>query len=267
VGPLSASADARNVLFSCVLCLATDFDTQLMNRKYQTSRRIISSAARISASLIPAALLLFSLNACSRPTQMVSTWHEQSGSAHPYTRILVVGVSESSGQRRRFENTMKAVLEQAGNTAWASHRLMPSDEPLKRDSVEKIVESTGAEAVAVTRLANHEVTGKEVELKTGAGTKPAQRKATDFFQYDYNVQYDHNVDQQAFRDDNDVYEKAGYVVMESTVTLSTDIYETSQGNLVYTVETTTYEKESEYEIVNEATRAIARRLKTDGLIR
>jgi hypothetical protein len=63
------------------------------------------------------------------------------------------------------------------------------------------------------------------------------------------------------------FRQARTVAFRKTVTLLTDIYETSQGNLVYTVETTTYEKESEYEIVNEATRAIARRLKTNGLIR
>jgi hypothetical protein len=51
------------------------------------------------------------------------------------------------------------------------------------------------------------------------------------------------------------------------VTLSTDIYETGQGDLIYSVETTTYEKESEFEIVDEATRAIGGRLKTDGLVR
>jgi hypothetical protein len=218
------------------------------------------------AALLPAAFLLLSLAACSRPTQVSSTWHEHRASGRPYTKILVVGVSESSGQRRRFENAMKAVLERSGNTAWTSHRNMPTDAPLERDSVAKIVESTGADSVIVTRLVNHEVTGEEVELKTGARAKSGQKKTTDFFQYDYNVQTDYNVGQQDFRD-KDTYERAGYLVVKSTVTLSTDIYETGQGNLIYSVETTTYEKESEFEIIDEATRAIGGRLKTDGLVR
>jgi hypothetical protein len=239
-----------------------------MNDGDQISHRAPHSAGSTAAFIIPLAVVAFSLAACSQPTQVASIWHEPSGPARPYTRILVVGVSESSGQRRRFENAMKASLEQAGNTVWASHRLMPSDEPLKQDSVAKIVESTGAEAVAVTRLANHQVTGEEVELKTGARAKTDQRKATNFFQYDYNVQYDHNLDQETFgRESDSSYEKAGYLVMKNTVTLLTDFYETSAGSLIYSVETTTYEKESEHEIISEATRAISRRLKTDGLVR
>jgi hypothetical protein len=236
-----------------------------MNGYDHTSNRIISSTTRVSASLIATALLIFNLGACSQPTRVSTTWHEQSAPSRPYAKILVVGVSESSGQRRRFENAMKTALERAGNTAWASHRMMPSDEPLERESVAKIVDSTGASAIAVTRLENHEVTGEEVELKTGARAKTDQRKATEFFQYDYNVQTN-DVTQHDYGD-NDSYEKAGYMVMKNTVTLSTDIYETSQGNLVYTVATTTYEKESEHEIVDEATRSIVKRLKTDGLIR
>jgi hypothetical protein len=238
-----------------------------MTHKDLTSHRVIGTPARVSAALLPAAFFLLSLGACSRPTQVSSTWHEQSTSGRPYTKILVVGVSESSGQRRRFENAMKAVLERSGNTAWTSHRNMPTDAPLERDSVAKIVESTGADAVIVTRLVNHEVTGEEVELKTGARAKSTQKKATDFFQYDYNIQTNpYNVAEPDFRD-KDTYETAGYLVVKSTVTLSTDIYETGQGDLIYSVETTTYEKESEFEIIDEATGAIGGRLKTDGLVR
>ena len=166
-------------------------------------------------------------------------------------KVLVVGVSESAGQRRRFENAMAAALEAAGNTtAWPSHRNMPTDAPLTRDSVAKVVESTGADAVIVTRLIDHEVVGEEVKARTGVKTNPKGQKVYNFFRYDY-----------------DEYEEAGYLVVKSTVTLSTDLYETGQGGLIYSVDTTTYEKESGYEIIDEATRAIARRLHNDRLVR
>ena len=240
-----------------------------MTHEFETSQRIIGPAIRVSVALLTVALLLLAPAAFGRRTQVASTWHEKNASGGPYSKILVVGVSESSGQRRRFENAMKAVLERSGNTAWTSHRNMPTDAALEPDSVAKIVASTGAEAVVVTRLVNHEVTGEEVEMKTGAQAKSGQKKATDFFQYDYNVQNDYNDYKVTQRDrgDNDAYETAGYLVVKSTVTLSTDIYETGEGNLLYSIETTTFKKESEFEIVDEATRAIGGRLRKDRLVR
>jgi hypothetical protein len=196
------------------------------------------------------AIPLIGLIGCSQPTQTASTWHAHGAAGRPFGKILVVGVTENSNQRRRFENAMVSVLEGGSSVAWASHELMPSNEPLNRDSVGKIVESTGADAVLATRLVSHEVAGEQVDARTGVKTNPQGQSVTNFFRYDY-----------------DEFEEAAYLVVKSTVTLTTEIYETSEGELVYSVDTTTYEKESEFEIIDEATRAIAERLRQDRVTR
>jgi len=195
------------------------------------------------------ATLLLLLTACSRPTDVDSKWHLQH-SDRPYSKILVVGVSEDAGQRRRFENAMTAALASNGITALASNREISANKPLNRDNVAEVVKATGTDAVLVTRLVSHEISSREVDARTGVKVNPEGQNVYDFFLNDY-----------------DEYEESAYLVVQSTVKLSTDFYEARDGELIYTLETTTYEKESGAEIIAEVTRAITRRLKDDGLVR
>jgi hypothetical protein len=208
------------------------------------------SPARLSGHLTPLVFVILGLAACSRPTDATSTWHEQAASGRPYGKILVVGITENSNNRRRFENAMTSALEGRGSTAWASHTKMPGEEPVNRETVGKVVESTGADAVLVTRLVSHEVTGQDIDARTGVATNPESERHYNLNRYDYGE-----------------YSQGASLVARNTVTLSTEIYETSRGELVYSVNTTTYDKESAFEILDEATLTIAKRLGQDRLIR
>ena len=207
----------------------------------------ISPAANFPVLII--LLGLAGLTACSRPTQIEATWHEPSRSSWLFNKVLVVGISENHRQRRRFENTMVAKLETAGVTAIASYRSMDIDTELNQDNVATVVESVGANGILISRLVSHDVTGQEVEERTEI--KPRRKSDTplDFFRYDY-----------------DEYEEAAYLVVTSTVSLRTDLFETREGKLVYSIDTTTFDKESGFEILDEVTTAIVTQLKRDELI-
>lgn len=192
---------------------------------------------------------LAGLSACSRPTQIESTWHEPVRSSRLFDTVLVLGISENARQRRRFENTMVMKLEKVGVTAVASHHSMDPDVELGRDTVAKVVESTNATAVMVTRLVSHDVTSEEVEERTEIKTRRRSDTPLDFFRYDY-----------------DEYQEEAYLVVKSTVRLNTDIFQTVNGKLIYTIETTTYDKETGFEILDEVTTAIIRAMQKDGLI-
>ena len=207
----------------------------------------VSSVANFPVILM--LLGLAGLTACSRPTQIESTWHEQTRSSRLFDKVLVVGISENHRQRRRFENTLVAKLETAGIVAVASNRSMDSAAELNQDNVGKVVESTGATAIMISRLVSHDVTSKEVEERTEIKTRRKSDKPLDFFSYEY-----------------DEYDEAAYLVVKSTVRQSTDLYETRNGKLVYTIDTTTYDKETGFEILDEVTTAITRQLQKDGLI-
>jgi len=194
--------------------------------------------------------VIIALGACARPTSVSSTWQEiRQSPAHPYDKILVVGISDDSNQRRRFENLMLGRLQKPGTTVWASHQSMQPDRDLNRATVTALVKQTGATAVIVTRLADQKISTEEVDARTGHKTRRKGENPVNFFRYDY-----------------DEYEEPAYLVVKNTVSLITDLYETKEGRLLYSIETTTHDKESGMEIIDEATSAIVARLRRDGLI-
>ncbi len=190
------------------------------------------------------------MSACTQPTTVSSTWHElKQNPARPYDKILVVGVSDDSNQRRRFENMMLDQLKTSGTRAWASHQSMQPGSTVNRDNITAVITRTGATAVIVTRLVNQQVSADEINARTGHKTRRKNDSPVDFFRYDY-----------------DEYEEPAYLVVKSTVTLSTDLYDTKNDQLLYSIETTTFDKESGAQIIDAATSAIVRRLRRDGFV-
>ena len=67
-------------------------------------------------------------------------------------------------------------------------------------------------------------------------------------------------------DANEEYDESAYLVVKSTVRLSTELFETRDGKLAYSIDTTTFDKESDFEILDDLTTAIVDQLQRDDLI-
>ena len=198
---------------------------------------------------LAAACAAVALAGCSRPTTVASTWHTQA-TVGPYSRLLVIGVTEDINRRRLFEDTLVDALQRSGNQAFASGREMEVGEPVNRDTVAAVVRRLDADAVLVTRIVAREVKADEVAGRSGVKTRRKDEYAYDFFRYDY-----------------EEYQEPGSLVVTADVGLATDLYETVQGELVYSIETLSYAKEDVYDVVDDVAPIIARRLRRDGLIR
>ena len=73
-----------------------------------------------------------------------------------------------------------------------------------------------------------------------------------------------------FRYDYEDVEQPGYLQAKVTVVLSTNLYETASGKLVYSIESATTDKNTEYnsvvyKVIENTSLEIARRLRRDGL--
>ncbi len=115
--------------------------------------------------------------------------------------------------------------------------------------MDEAVKGTGADAVVVTRLVNREVTAEEVDARTGLKTQRKEGGLVNLFRYDYNE-----------------YEEPAYIVAKNDATLSTEIYKATQGDMVYKMQSTIIDKDSIYDVIEEASEAIVRRLRRDGLV-
>ncbi|NGP54106.1 hypothetical protein [Thioalkalivibrio sp. XN8] len=189
------------------------------------------------------------LAACAAPTRVGSTWHA-TAPAEPPAGILVVGVGRDLTNRRTFEDLLAGRLREAGNEAWASSRHTDNAVPLDRESVAAAVTATGAQLVVVARLEH-----QQIELTEAVGRdsiKVERRRDTplDFFRYDYKV-----------------LEGSSYVSTEASVALAADVYGVADARLLYTIDVVIPPRETRYEIMDEAARAIEKRLRRAGLVR
>jgi|GEM_PF-1906097 len=195
-----------------------------------------------------------SLAACSKPTTIKSVWQEQADSpvvaAAPYNGIIVIGITNNSNQRRRFENEMTGRLKQAGTTAWPSHTALEPGAEINRETILAAANKLSASAVLVSRLANNQVATKQVDERTEVESTPQSQTPIGIFRKDYNE-----------------YEEPGYVVVTHTVRLDTDFYAVKDSILLYSMKSTTYDKETEFDVLDDVTDAIAKRLSRDGLIK
>jgi hypothetical protein len=196
-----------------------------------------------------AGLLALVLVGCSQPVRVDSTWHGERVEA-PLDRVLVVSVTPDLNGRRTFEDLLVEQLARSGNTAWASSRKMDNSIPLQRENVERAVRETGAMLVVVTRLVEVDLSVSEQGERAGLKVQRRHETPLDFFRYDY-----------------EVVEPTSALVSASAVTLSTDVYGVESGRLLYSMDTVIPARESRLEIIDEAARSIAGRLRKDGLVR
>ena len=202
------------------------------------------------------------LAGCTRAVQVESTWPEGVPSEQSFKNVLVVGVTTSYNLRCRFERIMAASLRSDTVKATASCSLMSSKDPLTRDGVIPIVAATGADAVLVTELLGGKA--RMVEGGTSEARGKAYYKPTGYG-YAYNYSYygafglpvtyvDFTAEQSAF-------------TLERSVAIATNLYETRDARLVYSMQTTANDMESREEVLDVVTLSVAERLRHDGLVR
>lgn len=212
----------------------------------------MKSRPHILKRAAPGALLLCALllSACGKGTKVSPVRHEARPAEAPYSKVLIVGITPNEGLRWRWERLMAQTLEDRGLTAWASVKEMGYETPLNRDNVVVAVRKTGADAVLVSRLIRQDVAERGVDARKEAKKRRRDEYIFDFFRYDY-----------------DEIEVPSYTLLTSTVEINTDLYETTEGRLIYSINTVTFQKQTEWEVLDEVTIAIAKRLRKDKMAR
>ena len=201
--------------------------------------------------LVPAALVFaLSLVSCASSDSIVKVYEDAAFEGGPFNKVLVVGVHEDSNLRRRFENALASEIGEGASDATASLSVMQASSPIDRDSVLAAVREIDADAVMITRVLDVE---RSVTVDEGRSTTVAQRRddipLADFFRYDYVM-----------------YTDPMTVSTVYTVILSTDLYNVSDETRIWSVESSSFEKEDAGDIIESTSRTISMQLRRDGLI-
>jgi len=189
------------------------------------------------------------LAACAAPARVVKSYQDPTFTGGAFTKILIVGAHENVTARRRFEEALAVALTAAGTAAASSVAAMGVETPLNRETLVAAARQSNSDAVIITRLLDMQ---SRAEIGGGRVAADAERKDDglgDFFRYDY-VTYSDPLE----------------ITTVRTVALTTDLYNVADGAKVWSVESTSFEKETLDEIVEDAARAISQQLTRDGLI-
>lgn len=195
------------------------------------------------------------VSACAGSTQMTATWHDEAYKRRSFDRILVVGVTDDQFRRRGFESAVVNALAGKRTEAVSSIEIMDADTALSDASLDAAGDKIQADAVLITRLTNTTVTAKQIDSRVNVQAQAKGGNIVDFFRYDY----------------KDV-EDPGYLQAKISFVLSSNLYETAGGTLVYSIETVTSDKNTDYntvvfDIIENTSVKIGQRLRRDGLAR
>jgi hypothetical protein len=145
---------------------------------------------------------------------------------------------------------MKRAIAALGTDARSSLTVMDEVENIDRESVVAAARETGADAVLVTRVVDIET---ETEVEQGQTQAELARRndvpLADFFRYEYIESAD-----------------AMTVTTVTTVILDTDVYDAASEKRVWSVESTSFDKQTAYGVIDGVARAISAELARDGLI-
>ena len=168
--------------------------------------------------------------------EVVKTFQDPALDA-PVAKILVVGIHEDFGVRGQFENTVARALRAVGTAGEASLYSLSSAGELTADALVAAARKTRADAVMVTRV---------VDVQTE--NPDATTTFTEYFQA-----YSKYADPMP-------------VTTSYTVRVRTDLYLVESQARVWAVESTAFEKQNLFGVIDGIAKALTAQLRADGLI-
>ncbi len=187
----------------------------------------------------------------SAPARTVSTFEGPTYQGPAFTRVLVIGMADSYDNRTVFERELAREIGASGASATPSYTLMAVDAPIDRDSVVKLVDEGGFDAVLITRPLKR---GAAADVKTGPASTQAVRKDSDgmmpnLFRYDYEELNEPDI-----------------VTMQYDIVIGSELFSAATKERVWSIEADVSDQASMGVLIIDASDVIAAQLRKDGLI-
>ena len=186
---------------------------------------------------------------CSSTAQKVTSTTDVDYQGAGFNNILVIGVANDYNNRSRFERILVTKLAEHSVTAVAYYQAIGGNKPIERESVRRLVDAEGFDAVLITRVLNRDI---DANSKSGSAVTKSVRKdegALQLFRYDYQE-----------------LNEPPTLSFDVSVKLSSEVFDTNSKSRVWAIEAEISKKEVMSQIVDDAVAIIIQRLQRDGLI-
>ncbi len=177
---------------------------------------LIDSRKRLGLVIVLISLLLL-FTSCGT-SKLVATWHDENYKGkHVLQDVLIIAVTNDETIRRLYEDAFVDKLSKEGVKSVASYTLSQPDIKPTREGIDAAVSEAGAKSVLITRY---------LGTDTKEHYRPPQRTLIYSDPYYRGI---HGYYPMAY---SEVY-SPGYTVKVTTISLESNVYETTNGNLVW----------------------------------
>lgn len=201
------------------------------------------------ASSLLSAMTLFVLAACVPQTEVIKLYDNSDRVSQKYERLLVVSVVGDIGTRRRPEELISGHLEAANVAAIAAYTETGLRTEMLQDEIDAAARHTDADAILITHIVSVDTRVDVDPGRTHIFSECRGGDPIDFFLYDYRE-----------------LKVPDSVKIAHTVVAVSSLYDASDGERLWTIQSTCFEKASMDEVLQEEAKAIVRQLQIDNLI-
>ena len=196
---------------------------------------------------LPVTLMTVFAAGCAGVPSQSHVWHDPDRRGVRYDSVLVVALTQEGDKRKSFEDALRARLQTPATEVWSSSSQMGINVPVTTASITPVLERTGARALIITRVKSIDVNPVQVDSYTDV---VAKRRKGSVLTYDYVEK-----------------ELPAYIRNEFTTVLTTDVYDASDSANIYTLVSSASGQESLSDVIEVLSRSIAKRLRSDGVVR
>jgi len=201
------------------------------------------------ASLLLSVMITLVIAACVPQTEVVKLYDNSARASQTYERLLVISVVGDIGTRRRLEELISGHLETANVTAIAGYTETGLKTEMLQDEIDAAARNANADAILITHIVSVDTrldidTGRTDILSECRGGDPV-----DYFLYDHRE-----------------LKEPDTVKIAHTVVAVSNLYDASDGERLWTIQSTCFEKASMDEVLQEEAKAIVRQLQIDKLV-
>jgi hypothetical protein len=195
------------------------------------------------------AAMLFLAGGCARHATVEKLYHDRDAGGAGYERLLVIGVASDSGQRRRFEDLLVDRLDEQDVAAVAGYTQLGASPTIMQEEVDEAARATGADAILITHVVS---VSSAAELREGRVDIKSQCRGgdpADYFLYDYRE-----------------LKEPDSVTFAHEVTVVTNLYDARNGERIWTIQSTCFDKADLDTVFGQEAEAIVRQLRRDRLV-
>jgi len=201
------------------------------------------------SSLLILAMTMVVIAACVRQTEIIKLYDNSARAGQKYERLLVISVVGDTGTRRRLEELITGHLEDANVAAIAGYTETGLKTTLLQDEIDAAAKSANADAILITHIVSVDT---RLDIDTGRTDILSECRGGDPLDY---FLYDHRE-----------LKEPDTVKIAHTVVAVSNLYDASDGERLWTIQSTCFEKASMDEVLREEAKAIVRQLQIDKLV-